>query len=167
MVGRLKAAPTTRSTARSPCSQPLQPALRQPAPTGGPSVAPITDRVARLSCLLLLIAVVAPRDAYAQIYAWRDVNGTLVLSDRKLNDGAMTYTVPEAPGIRATTPTGDAAVREEFEPLIREHAARHALRVELVRADIHVESGYNPRARSPNRAMALVQLMPLPARQRG
>jgi soluble lytic murein transglycosylase-like protein len=123
--------------------------------------------VARLPCLLFLIAVFAPQDAHAQIYAWRDVNGTLVLSDRKLNDGAMTYTVPEAPGIRATTPTADAALREEFEPLIREHAARHALRVELVRAVIQVESGYNPRARSPKGAMGLMQLMPATARQLG
>ena len=123
--------------------------------------------MARLSFLLLLIAVIVPRDAYAQIYAWRDVNGTLVLSDRKLNDGAMTYTVPEAPGIRATTPTGEPSLRDEFEPLIREHAARHALRVELVRAVIQVESGYNPRARSPKGAMGLMQLMPATARQLG
>jgi soluble lytic murein transglycosylase-like protein len=106
-------------------------------------------------------------DAHAQIYAWRDVNGTLVLSDRKLNDGAMTYVVPDAPDIRATTPTGSAMVREQFEPLIREHAARHALRVELVRAVIQVESGYNPSARSPKGAMGLMQLMPGTARQLG
>jgi soluble lytic murein transglycosylase-like protein len=97
-------------------------------------------------------------DADAQIYAWRDVNGTLVLSDRKLNDGAMTYVVPEAPGIRATTPMASATVREQFEPLIREHASRQALRVELVRAVIQVESGYNPSARSPKGAMGLMQL---------
>ena len=106
-------------------------------------------------------------DADAQIYAWRDVNGTLVLSDRKLNDGAMTYVVPEAPGIRATTPMASATVREQFEPLIREHASRQALRVELVRAVIQVESGYNPSARSPKGAMGLMQLMPATARQLG
>jgi soluble lytic murein transglycosylase-like protein len=123
--------------------------------------------MARLPFLAVLIALVAPLDADAQIYAWRDVNGTLVLSDRKLDDGAMTYLVPEAAGIRATTPTADAIVREQFEPLIREHAARHALRVELVRAVIQVESGYNPRARSPKGAMGLMQLMPATARQLG
>jgi soluble lytic murein transglycosylase-like protein len=123
--------------------------------------------MARLPFLAVLIALVAPLDADAQIYAWRDVNGTLVLSDRKLDDGAMTYLVPEAQGIRATTPTADAIVREQFEPLIREHAARHALRVELVRAVIQVESGYNPRARSPKGAMGLMQLMPATARQLG
>jgi soluble lytic murein transglycosylase-like protein len=123
--------------------------------------------VPRLLFLAFVIALVAPPDADAQIYAWRDLNGTLVLSDRKLNDGAMTYLVPEAPGIRATTPMADETVREQFEPLIREHAARHALRVELVRAVIQVESGYNPRARSPKGAMGLMQLMPATARQLG
>src|SRR5215510_7058404 len=117
--------------------------------------------------LAFATALLTPLPARAQIYAWRDVNGTLVLSDRKLNDGAMTYTVPEAPGIRATTPTGDASLRDEFDPLIREHAARQALRVELVRAVIQVESGYNPRARSPKGAMGLMQLMPATARQLG
>jgi soluble lytic murein transglycosylase-like protein len=123
--------------------------------------------VARLFVCAFVIALLAPSDADAQIYAWRDVNGTVVLSDRKLNDGAMTYLVPEAPGIRATTPMADETVREQFEPIIREHAARHALRVELVRAVIQVESGYNPRARSPKGAMGLMQLMPATARQLG
>jgi len=123
--------------------------------------------VARLPFLAFLIALATPIDAGAQIYAWRDVNGTLVLSDRKLNDGAMTYVVPEAPDIRATTPMTNATVREQFEPLIREHATRQALRVELVRAVIQVESGYNPSARSPKGAMGLMQLMPATARQLG
>ena len=123
--------------------------------------------MARLLLLAFAIGLFAAPDADAQIYAWRDVNGTLVLSDRKLDDGAMTYLVPEAPGIRATTPMADAMVREQFEPLIREHAARHALRVELVRAVIQVESGYNPHARSPKGAMGLMQLMPATARQLG
>src|SRR5215470_7660265 len=79
----------------------------------------------------------------------------------------MTYVVPEAPGIRATTPLASATARDQFEPLIREHAAQRALRVELVRAVIQVESGYNPRARSPKGAMGLMQLMPATARQLG
>ena len=42
--------------------------------------------------LLMLVAASAP--AFAQIYAWRDANGTLVLSDRKLDPTAATYAVP-------------------------------------------------------------------------
>jgi hypothetical protein len=46
-------------------------------------------------------------DADAQIYAWRDVNGTLVLSDRKLDDGAMNVRRSRSAGIRATTPMAE------------------------------------------------------------
>jgi len=112
------------------------------------------------------IAVSTPLSASAQIYAWRDVNGTLVLSDRKLDHGAQTYVVPNAGGIRATTPVGGVN-GDEFEPLIQQHAARNSLRPELVRAVIQVESGYNPRARSPRGAMGLMQLMPATARELG
>jgi soluble lytic murein transglycosylase-like protein len=121
----------------------------------------------RMIVLALAAALLTPLSADAQIYAWRDVNGTLVLSDRKLDDGALTYAVPDAPGIRATTPLAEAAYRVQFEPLVREHAARHALRPELVRAVIQVESGFNPRARSPRGAMGLMQLMPATAREMG
>jgi soluble lytic murein transglycosylase-like protein len=107
-----------------------------------------------------------PSQAMAQIYAWTDINGTLVLSDRKLVDGAETYAVPDAPAIRSTRPVASRAA-QEFEPLVREYAARHALRPDLVRAVIQVESGFNPRARSPKGAMWLMQLMPDTARELG
>ena len=108
-----------------------------------------------------------PVQAEAQIYAWRDATGTLVLSDRKLDAGAKTYSVPEAPAIRATRPVASRAASERFEPLVQEHAARHALRPDLVRAVIQVESGFNPRARSPKGAMGLMQLMPATAQDLG
>ena len=50
----------------------------------------------RLSLIVLGSLLLWPVAADAQIYAWRDTNGTLVLSDRKLTDGAMTYAVPDA-----------------------------------------------------------------------
>src|SRR5258706_12462264 len=108
-----------------------------------------------------------PMSAQAQIYAWRDVNGTLVLADRKLSDGALTYAVPDAPTMRATTPLAGATYREKFEPLVQEHARRHALRPDLVRAAIQVEPGFNPQARSPRGAMGLMQLMPKTAAELG
>jgi soluble lytic murein transglycosylase-like protein len=116
--------------------------------------------------LALATVVLLPIPARAQIYAWRDVNGTLVLSDRRLSDGAQTYAVPDAPGIRATTPLASTG-GEDFEPLVQEHARRQSLRPELVRAVIQVESGFNPRARSPRGAMGLMQLMPTTARELG
>lgn len=117
---------------------------------------------------ILLVAACAsllwPGQAEAQIYAWRDANGTLVLSDRKLDAAAQTYEVAGAPTIRATRPVPARTVRDRFEPLVLENATRNNLRPELIRAVIQVESGFNPRARSPKGAMGLMQLMPATAR---
>ena len=117
-------------------------------------------------CLFAGLAL-APLRADAQIYAWRDTHGTLVLSDRKLSDGALTYAVPDTPAVRATTAVVDTSLASRFEHLVQEHATRQALRPELVRAVIQVESGFNPRARSPKGAMGLMQLMPQTASELG
>ena len=122
---------------------------------------------------LVATAVTAwPTQAAAQIYAWRDATGTLVLSDRRLDPGAptTTYAVAGAPAgaasVRATRQAVPAA-GERFEPLVREHAGRHGLRADLVRAVIQVESAFNPGATSPKGAMGLMQLMPGTARELG
>ena len=105
-----------------------------------------------------LAAALAPSVAEAQIYAWRDVTGTLVLSDRKLDTPTAVYEADRAPAYRATTPVSTRA--SQVEHLVQEYASRESLRPELVRAVIQVESGYNPRATSPVGAMGLMQLMP-------
>ena len=115
---------------------------------------------------IFVVMLLLPSPADAQIYAWRDVNGTLVMSDRKLSEGALTYAVPEAGGIR-TTRTATPEFTRMYDSLVLEHAQRNALRPELVRAVIQVESGFNPMARSPKGAMGLMQLMPATARRLG
>jgi len=109
---------------------------------------------------VLLGALLFPASATAQIYAWRDANGTLVLSDRNINAPTDVYTVEGAPAIRTTRPMPAARVVDRFNDLVLEHASKQALRPELVRAVIQVESGFNPLARSPKGAMGLMQLMP-------
>ena len=109
---------------------------------------------------IALSVLIVPRHADAQIYAWRDANGTLVLSDRNINAPTDVYTVEGAPAFRTTRPAPAARVVDQFNDLVLEHSTRHALRPELVRAVIQVESGFNPLARSPKGAMGLMQLMP-------
>jgi soluble lytic murein transglycosylase-like protein len=116
---------------------------------------------------LLALCLAWPLQANAQIYAWRDAAGNLVLSDRRLDDAAVTYAVPDAPQLRTTRPAADTSERDRIEPLVLEHSARQSLRPDLVRAVIQVESGFNPRARSPKGAMGLMQLMPGTARDLG
>ena len=54
-----------------------------------------------------------------------------------------------------------------YDGMIEEHASAQGLNPELVRAVIHAESAFNPRARSVKGAMGLMQLMPATAREYG
>ena len=114
-------------------------------------------------CLCLL----ASSDAAAQIYAWRDAHGTLVLSDRAIDAPTDVFVVEGAPAIRTTRQVAVPGAAAAYEGLIADHASHNGLRPELVRAVIQVESGFNPRARSPKGAMGLMQLMPATARSLG
>jgi soluble lytic murein transglycosylase-like protein len=66
---------------------------------------------------------------------------------------------------RTTRPLSRHAA--QFDGLIEEHAAAHAVNPSLVRAVIQAESAFNPRARSHKGAMGLMQLMPGTAAELG
>jgi len=121
----------------------------------------------RFAWLVLGVLAALPAPAAAQIYAWRDANGTLVLSDRELDTPTKIYEVPGAPTYRTTTAHASPSAAPRFDDIVQTHARRHALRPELVRAVIQVESGFNPLATSPKGAMGLMQLMPATARELG
>ena len=116
----------------------------------------------RILLAALALSVLTPSLAQAQLYSWKDANGRLIISDRPQDPSAKTYAVayvgtgygvarPATPGTRRMT---------EFDDLIVEHATRHSLQPDFVRAVIQAESAFNPRARSPKGAMGLMQLMP-------
>ena len=125
----------------------------------------------RTFALAFTVLVLLAPPAEAQIYAWRDASGRLVMSDRKLDANANTYENTYATDraaddvVISTRPQASDAERARYEPLIQEHARRNDLRPSLVRAVIQVESGFNPRATSPKGAMGLMQLMPATARE--
>ena len=125
--------------------------------------------VMRVLFTAALFFAVWPAPANAQIYAWRDANGTLVVSDRVIDQPTDVYQVEGAPRYVSTTPVAaeSTSARELYEPYVLDYSNRHSLRPELVRAVIQVESGFNPSAHSPKGAMGLMQLMPATARHFG
>ena len=79
------------------------------------------------------------------------------------------YPEPQEETVRLkpdTTIAGNAADRNTpYAEIIDRVAAREGVDARLVRAMIEVESGYQPRARSPKGAMGLMQLMPATVRR--
>ncbi|MCL4813376.1 MAG: lytic transglycosylase domain-containing protein [Vicinamibacteraceae bacterium] len=124
-------------------------------------------RICRLVLSLglpLLPALAQPADA--QIFAARDANGVLILSDTPVAEGMEVYKVAERAQVATTRPVV-AARASRYDDLIDHYASRHGVRPDLVRAVIQVESAFNPYARSHKGAMGLMQLMPATARDLG
>ena len=121
------------------------------------------------SLLPLLVMLTVATPAAAQIYSWRDADGRLVLSNKpRADQGAQhTYEVQGSATFRATTPLQTTRRSAPYEATISEHAQRHGVAVDLVRAVIQVESAFNPAAVSPKGAMGLMQLMPATAQELG
>jgi soluble lytic murein transglycosylase-like protein len=122
--------------------------------------------VSRVACALAVGLVAAlPRPAAAQIYSFKDAGGNQVFSDRIPSGEYRTFAVPGSV-LRSTRPATGKNV-DRYDSIIDESAARHSVRPDLVRAVIQVESGFDPRARSPKGAMGLMQLMPATAAEFG
>ena len=122
----------------------------------------MTSRGIRAALAALTVALATPCVAQAQIYSWRDGSGSLVLSDHPRDSSQRTsYAVGTTGDIRTTRPTGTRST--VYDSIIDEHASRHGVRPDLVRAVIHAESAFNPMARSVKGAMGLMQLMPATA----
>jgi len=128
----------------------------------------------RGALIAALLCVLTPSLAHAQLYSWKDPSGRLIISDRPQDPAAKTLAIAyvgSAYGVTrpaaAATPTGTTGIlprrATQYDDLIAEHANRHDLSPDFVRAVIQAESAFNPYARSPKGAMGLMQLMPATA----
>ena len=125
------------------------------------------------ACTAVLLATIClaalPAAASAQIFAWRDTAGNLVLSDKPKDPATKSYTVaPATTGgeYRTTRPVVNRRA-QLYDAVIEQEAAANDVDPNLVRAVIQAESAFNPWAKSHKGAMGLMQLMPGTARQFG
>ena len=125
----------------------------------------------RGALIAALLCVLTPSLAHAQLYSWKDPSGRLIISDRPQDPAAKTLAIAyvgSGYGVTrsavAATPTGTSGIlprrATQYDDLIAEHANRHDLSPDFVRAVIQAESAFNPYASSPKGAMGLMQLMP-------
>jgi len=137
-------------------------------------------RSIRLSLLVsLLVLTVITQVALAadgKIYVIREPGGAMRFTSKPpsngeqaevftaRSDGFSYYRTPRAGRGRGSRKLHSAAV---YERAIFEAARRHRVDPNLIKAVIHVESGFNPRAVSPKGAKGLMQLMPGTARGLG
>jgi soluble lytic murein transglycosylase-like protein len=105
----------------------------------------------------------------ADVYAWRDKAGRLVVSDRPGGPGTQTttYGVRGNEAVLSTRADTGGIDRAELHAIADRHAADLAISPALVRAVIQAESAWNVRAVSAKGALGLMQLMPATATDLG
>ena len=123
--------------------------------------------IAGLLLVGLLFALVEVDQVAAQILARVDSSRAQGETVDRASRGSTIGAASRSAGFRTTHVFVPTAVPSRYDQLIERYASQAAIRPELVRAVVQVESGFDPRARSPVGAMGLMQLMPQTAAELG
>lgn len=115
---------------------------------------------------MMLVAAAAAGVAHADIYSFVDSSGVTHFSNVPV-DSRYRLLLASPAEEPAEAPGKWLAKSADYDPLIERAARAVAVRPELVRAVIVVESAFNPRAVSKRGALGLMQLRPSTARRYG
>jgi len=133
--------------------------------TANKSIRPVARGLAAMAVLL---AVLFPSMAAAQVYKWVDENGIVTFSNIAPPTD-QDYQVLRFPCYAADPKCRSVSWEKvplntrSFSREIQSAAAFNSVEESLIRAIIHAESAYQPDARSPKGAQGLMQLMPATA----
>jgi soluble lytic murein transglycosylase len=105
----------------------------------------------------LILLLLLPLSARADIYKYVDANGVIHFTNTPTNSQYNLY-------LKERSPRSSSVDTSAIRAIISRHAATFRLEEALVRAVIKAESGFNPRAVSKKGALGLMQLMPDTAR---
>jgi len=123
------------------------------------------------TALFFLLFLVPALTQAGPIYVWKEPDGAIRFTTKQPPPGvtAKVFSAKKASFSVYHIPAFRSSVlhRKAYAPLIEEAARRHELDPSLVRAVIHVESGFNPHAVSSKGARGLMQLLPSRARLLG
>lgn len=123
-----------------------------------------------LGMILALAALLFAGHARADIYVYQLPGGTRIVTDRVLNypNYQLIRKSATVKGVgKFMVSPAVLADPSAYDQLIRDTAASYRVDPALVKAVVHVESGFNPNAVSRKGASGLMQLMPETARRYG
>jgi soluble lytic murein transglycosylase-like protein len=125
-------------------------------------------RAASLVHFAVLLVAAAGDPAHADIYSFVDSAGVTHFTNVPVDGRYRLLLATPSEEREATGPVANwLAKSAEFDHFIEQAARSHAVRPELVRAVIVVESAFNPNAVSNRGAVGLMQLRPATARRYG
>lgn len=113
-----------------------------------------------------MVAICSALPASADIYRYEDEEGNLFFTDAPTDKRFKVFLrdLKKDRQLRTKLRMSASVNPAEYEQIISTTAQKYGVNPSLVKAVIHAESGYNPKAVSPKGASGLMQLMPATAR---
>ncbi len=141
--------------------QPVSNIRRQP---GGVGVTKLT-----VLCLCFVVASVFSWSGVvqAQMFLCKDSSGKVSFTNVRNSPSCKAYRLKKKKGWSSRSNSTGSLDRSRYDYDIKRIARRYRIDPPLIKAIIHVESDFNPRAVSHQGAQGLMQLMPATARELG
>lgn len=118
--------------------------------------------ITSFSFLLLLVQLFVPCSVKADIYRYVDEEGIVHFTDAPTDTRFKVFMrdLKKDKELRTKLKIASTVNPAEFEQLIKNCSQKYGVNINLVKAVIQAESGYNPNAVSKKGASGLMQLMP-------